>query len=56
MAFLSYYFHWPSEDVMRLDHKIRRRFCHEISDIHRMINPSKEKQEKSILDMKPTRI
>jgi hypothetical protein len=55
MAFLSYYFHWSSEDVMHLDHRSRRRWCREISDIHRTVNPSKDKKEKSILEMKPTR-
>lgn len=55
MAFISYYFHWPSDDVMKLDHQSRRRWCREISDIHKTINPSKDKKEKSILDMKPTR-
>ena len=54
MAFLSYYFHWSSGDVMSLDHKSRRRWCREVSEIHRKINPSKEKKEKSILEMKPT--
>lgn len=55
MAFISYYFHWESADVMGLDHKSRRRWCHEISEIHKRVNPSKEKQEKSIFDLKPTR-
>ena len=54
MAFLAYYFHWSSEDVLRLDHQSRRRWCREVSDIHREVNPSKEKKEKSILEMKPT--
>lgn len=56
MSFLSYYFHWPHSEVMELDHKSRRRWCREISEIHKSINPSKkESKEKSILDMKPTR-
>lgn len=56
MAFISYYFHWSNGDVMQLDHQSRRRWCKEISEIHRSINPSKNKdrKEKSILDMKPT--
>ncbi len=52
---MSYYFHWSSEDVMNLDHQSRRRWCREISDIHRAINPSKDRKEKSILEMEPTR-
>lgn len=55
MAFISYYFHWSNEDVMNLDHRSRRRWCREISEIHKSINPSKKNKEKSILDMKPTR-
>ena len=56
MSFLSYYFHWPHNEVIELDHKSRRRWCREISEIHKSINPSKkESKEKSILDMKPTR-
>lgn len=55
MAFLSYYFHWSNEDVMNLDHQSRRRWCREITEIHKSINPSKKSKEKSILDMKPTR-
>ena len=57
MAFISYYFHWSSMDVMTLDHQSRRRWCKEISEIHKSINPSKEKGSKeiSILDMKPTK-
>lgn len=56
MSFLSYYFHWPHREVIELDHKSRRRWCREISEIHKSINPSKkESKEKSILDMKPTR-
>lgn len=57
MAFISYYFHWGSEEVMELDHVSRRRWCEEISSINKSLNPSKEskKKEKSILDMKPDR-
>lgn len=55
MAFISYYFHWSAADVMCLDHRSRRRWCREISDIHRSINPSEDRKEKSIVDMKPDR-
>ena len=56
MSFISYYFHWSSEDVLRLDHASRRRWCAQISRINQSLNPSKEsKKEKSILDMKATR-
>ncbi|MBO6149073.1 MAG: hypothetical protein J6O55_07025 [Lachnospiraceae bacterium] len=52
MAFISYYFHWGEGEVMALDHVGRRRWCREISEINKKLNPSKkENQEKSILDM-----
>jgi len=38
MSFLSYYYHWDFATVMTLDHKTRRKFCGEISAIHREIN------------------
>ena len=38
MAFISYYHHWDYDTVMTLDHKTRRRFCAEISAIHREIS------------------
>lgn len=55
MSFISYYFHWGEREVMELDHKSRRRWCKEISEIHKKVNPSKKDKEKSILDMKPSR-
>ena len=55
MSFISYYFHWGMEEVMRLDHMSRRRWCSEISEINKSLNPSKKSKEKSILDMKPDR-
>ena len=56
MAFISYYFHWSSEEVMGMEHMARRRWCEEISSINRSLNPSKENQrkEKSIFDLRPT--
>ena len=52
MGFISYYFHWSSQDVMALDHASRRRWCEEISSINSSLNPSntKKKKEKSILE------
>ena len=53
MAFISYYFHWSEDSVMYLEHRERRKWCKEISGINRELNPSKEKKEKSITEMKP---
>lgn len=55
MSFISYYFHWSSEEVLKMDHVTRRRWCSEISAINKELAPSKQSKEKSILDMKPTR-
>ncbi|MBE5918229.1 MAG: hypothetical protein E7272_00140 [Pseudobutyrivibrio ruminis] len=55
MAFISYYFHWSEEEVLSMDHNMRRRWCSEISQINASLNPSEGKsREKSILDMTPT--
>ncbi len=40
---------------MSLDHAERRRWCKEISEINKSLNPSKKEKEKSILEMKATR-
>jgi len=55
MSFISYYFHWSESEVLSLDHVSRRRWCSEISGINESLSPSKDKKEKSIFDMKPTR-
>lgn len=54
MAFISYYFHWSEEEVLKIEHVRRRRWCSEISSINMSLNPSESSKEKSILDMKPT--
>lgn len=48
MAFVSYYFHWSREEVMKLAHCDRRKWCNEISQIHRQTNPSKHQDQKNI--------
>lgn len=34
---MSYYFHWPHEEIMNLDHFERRRWCEEISKINKKL-------------------
>ena len=34
MAFIAHHFHWSHEELMRLDHRERRRWCEEISKIN----------------------
>lgn len=38
VAFLAYHFHWPHEEIMRLEHGDRRRWVSEISAINREVN------------------
>lgn len=51
LSFIAYYYHWSMEEVLSLDHRSRRRWCREISEIHREINPS-EGKEKSLFELK----
>ncbi len=45
MAFLAYYLHWDRDELMRLSHQERRRWCREVSDINRKLNgPEKEQR------------
>ncbi len=37
-AFIAYYLHWPHEEIMRLEHRERRRFCAEISKINNQLS------------------
>lgn len=37
ISFISYYYHWDLDRIMTLDHKTRRRFCAEISAIHKEV-------------------
>lgn len=43
MAFLSYYLHWPLDEVMNLDHRERRRWCEEVSAINKRLSGTKDK-------------
>jgi predicted secreted protein len=38
IAFLAYYLHWPREELMRLDHRERRRWCKEVSAINQKLS------------------
>ena len=37
VAFIAYYFHWPFEQVMNLEHRERKQWCEEISRINKKI-------------------
>ncbi|MGE0825102.1 MAG: DUF6760 family protein [Candidatus Binatia bacterium] len=38
MAFIAYHFHWSYEELMRVEHAERRRWCEEISRINRKLS------------------
>ena len=37
VAFISYYFHWPHNSIMKMPHWERRRWCEEISKINKKL-------------------
>ena len=55
MSFISYYFHWSSAEVLQMDHKVRRRWCSEISKINQSLTPEKKTKQKRIREIKATR-
>lgn len=42
MAFIAYHFHWSYEQIMMLEHRERRKWCQQISDINRKANDEPE--------------
>ena len=38
VAYLSYYFHWPYQQVMQLDHRERQRWVGEVAGINQRLN------------------
>lgn len=38
MAFIAHHLHWSHSDLMRLEHRERRRWCREISAINRKLD------------------
>lgn len=47
MTFIAYYFHWSHQEVMSLEHRVRRRYCDEISAIHKQM----DKGSKNLFDV-----
>ncbi len=41
-AFIAYYFHWPHDEIMDMDHRERKKWCEEISKIHKKMNNEPE--------------
>lgn len=42
VAFIAYYFHWPHDEIMQMDHRERRKWCEQISKIHKQANEQPE--------------
>jgi hypothetical protein len=40
VAFIAYHFHWPHETIMNFEHRERRRWISEISEMNRRMNGS----------------
>jgi hypothetical protein len=38
VAYLAFYFHWPYQEVIRLDHKERQRWVAEAARINERLN------------------
>jgi hypothetical protein len=38
VAYIAYYFHWPYDEVMEMEHRERQRWVAEIARIHRRMN------------------
>lgn len=38
VAYVAYHFHWPLDDILDLEHPLRRRFVDEIGHINRRIS------------------
>ncbi|MFH5187477.1 DUF6760 family protein [Paenibacillus sp. TAB 01] len=44
-GFIAYYFHWPHDEIMSMEHRERRQWCEEISRINKKMNSSEETQD-----------
>ena len=38
VAYIAYYFHWPLEDILELEHEERRDWVQQIAGINRKLN------------------
>ncbi|WP_407944717.1 DUF6760 family protein [Ornatilinea apprima] len=38
VAYIAYYFHWPPESILNLDHRFRRQWVTEIARINKRLN------------------
>ena len=38
VAFIAYHFHWSHDEILRMEHRDRQKWCEEISRINRRMN------------------
>jgi hypothetical protein len=38
IAYIAYHFHWPLDEILDLEHPLRRRFVDEIASINRRLD------------------
>jgi hypothetical protein len=38
VAYLAYYFHWPHDQIMRMEHRDRQRWVAEVARINQRLN------------------
>jgi hypothetical protein len=38
VAYVAYYLHWPLENILEMEHPLRRRFVEEIGKINRQLS------------------
>jgi hypothetical protein len=44
VAYIAYYFHWPMEQVLEMEHSERQRWVEEIAKINRRLSEPGESQ------------
>jgi hypothetical protein len=42
VAYVAYHFHWSLDDILDLEHPVRRRFVEEIAGINRRLSEGQE--------------
>lgn len=45
VAYLAYHFHWPYDQIMRLDHRERQRWVNEVAKINRRVHEATRERE-----------
>ncbi|HEY9076334.1 MAG TPA: DUF6760 family protein [Anaerolineaceae bacterium] len=43
VAYIAYHFHWNQDDILNMEHRLRRRWVSEIARINRRMNEGTQK-------------